>query len=216
MEPPIKPRVLIAEDHRLVLEGMERIVETECEIVGTVTTGRDLVSAVDQLNPDVVLLDIAMPLLNGIEAARQIRQKNPHVKLVYVTMQVDKDYVRAALDTGASGYVLKQAAASDLLTAIRAVQQGRRFLSPMISERFLRQVPRAGQNPSKLFKSLTPRQREVLQLVAEGKSAKEIAGLLYISPKTVEFHKRHLREELHLRNTPELVRYAVEHGWVCS
>jgi DNA-binding NarL/FixJ family response regulator len=216
MEPQIKPRVLIADDHRLVLEGIEKIVETECEIVGTVTTGRDLVSAVDELNPDVILLDVAMPLLNGIEAARQIRRKNPNVKLIYVTMQVNRDYVREAFDAGASGYVVKQAAASDLLNAIREVQQGHYFLSPMISDRFLKHTPPADQNPSKLFRSLTPRQREVLQLVAEGKSAKEIASLLYISLKTVEFHKKHLMEELNLRSTPELVRYAVEHGWVSS
>jgi DNA-binding NarL/FixJ family response regulator len=216
MEPQIKPRVLIADDHRLVLEGIKRIVETECEIAGTVTTGRDLVSAADELNPDVILLDIAMPLLNGIEAARQIRRKNAFVKIIYVTMQVNRDYVREAFEAGASGYVLKQAAASDLLTAIRDVLEGRYFVSPMISDRFLGHVPPADQNPSKLFKSLTPRQREVLQLVAEGKSAKEIASLLFISLKTVEFHKKHLMDELNVRSTPELVRYAVEHGWVSS
>lgn len=209
-----KPRIVIADDHQLVLEGLKGIVENQCEIVGTATDGRQLVSLVAELNPDIVLLDVAMPLLNGIEAARQIKRQNPRVKMIVVTMQLSRDYVREAFEAGASGYVLKQAAASELLTAIHDIQQGRFFVSPLISERFLGRSLAPGENPSKLFSALTSRQREVLQLVAEGKSAKEIAALLFISVKTVEFHKKHLMEELNLRSSAELVRYAVEHGWV--
>ena len=213
---PVKPRILIADDHKLMVEGLAKIVEGECELVGVAGNGREIVAAAVEQNPDVILLDIAMPLLNGIEAARQIKRERPRIKIIFVTMQLNRDYVREAFDVGASGYVLKQAAASELLSAIREAQDGRLFLSPMISDRYLgRELP-AGESPAKLFGSLTSRQREVLQLVAEGKPAKEIAALLYISVKTVEFHKKHLLDELQLRSTAELIRYAVEHGWVAS
>ena len=211
----MKPSVLIADDHKLVVEGLAKIIEGECELVGVVNNGREMVATAIEREPDVVLLDVAMPLLNGIEAARQMKREKPNIKIIFVTMQLSRDYVREAFAAGASGYVLKQAAASELIIAIREVQQGRRFLSPMISDRYLghQQAPSEGAM-DKLFSSLTSRQREVLQLVAEGKPAKEIAALLFISVKTVEFHKKHLMEELNLRNTAELVRYAVEHGWV--
>jgi DNA-binding NarL/FixJ family response regulator len=211
---PLPLRILIAEDHQLVMDGMSRIIDGECEIVGTATTGRQAVLLAEELKPDVILLDIAMPLLNGIDAARQIKRVNPGVKIIFVTVQLNRDYVREAFEAGASGYVLKQAAASELVTAIREAQQGRFFLSSLIAERFLGHQPPAEQNPLKLFSVLTPRQREVLQLVAEGKSAKEIAGTLTISVKTVEFHKKHLMDELDLRSTAELIRYALEKGLV--
>jgi DNA-binding NarL/FixJ family response regulator len=212
----VRPRVLIGDDHRLVVEGLAKIVQGECELVGAVGNGREVVAAAIEQEPDVILLDVTMPLLNGIEAARQIKREKPNIKIVFVTMQLNRDYVREAFEAGGSGYVLKQAAASELMMAIREVQEGRFFLSPMISERYLDNELPAGKSPVKLFSCLTPRQREVLQLVAEGKPAKEIATLLYISVKTVEFHKKHLLNELNLRNTPELIRYAVEHGWVGS
>jgi DNA-binding NarL/FixJ family response regulator len=211
---PLPLRILIAEDHQLVMDGMSRIIDGECQIVGTATTGRQAVLLAEELKPDVVLLDIAMPLLNGIDAARQIKRASPGVKIIFVTVQLNRDYVREAFEAGASGYVLKQAAASELVTAIKEVQQGRFFLSSLIAERFLGHKPPAEQNPLKLFSALTPRQREVLQLVAEGKSAKEIAGTLTISVKTVEFHKKHLMDELDLRSTAELIRYALEKGLV--
>jgi DNA-binding NarL/FixJ family response regulator len=212
----VKPRVLIADDHRLVVEGLAKIVEGECELVGVVANGREVVAVALEKEPDVILLDITMPLLNGIEAGRQIKREKPNIKIIFVTMQLNRDYVREAFEAGGSGYVLKQAAASELMMAIHEVQEGRFFLSPMVSERYLDNELPAGQSPVKLFSCLTSRQREVLQLVAEGKPAKEIAALLYISVKTVEFHKKHLLNELNLRNTPELIRYAVEHGWVGS
>jgi DNA-binding NarL/FixJ family response regulator len=210
----MRPRILIAEDHQLVMDGMSRIIDGECEIIGTVTTGRQAVLLAQDLKPDVILLDIAMPLLNGIDAARQIKRTTPDVKIIFVTVQLNRDYVREAFDAGASGYVLKQAASSELVAAIREVQQGHFFLSSIIADRFLGQRPPVEQNPLKLFSVLTARQREVLQLVAEGKSAKEIGGALTISVKTVEFHKKHLMEELNLRSTAELIRYALEKGLV--
>lgn len=208
-----KPRVLIADDHKLVLEGIKRIVESECTVAGVATTGQEILAMVRDLRPDVVLLDMALPLLNGIEVARKLKAMQSTAKIVFVTMQVKRDYVREAFDAGASGYVAKQAAASDLLAAIREVLHGHFYLSPVIAES-AGALGRPTELPGRLFKSLTPRQREVLQLVAEGKSAKEIAGLLSISVKTIEFHKKHLMQELHARSTAELIRYAIEHDWV--
>jgi DNA-binding NarL/FixJ family response regulator len=212
----VKPRVLIADDHKLVVEGLAKIIEGECELAGSVSNGREVLAAAVEQNPDVILLDVTMPLLNGIEAARQIKRERPNIKIVFATMQLSREYVREAFEAGASGYVLKQAAASELIMAIREVQEGRFFLSPMVSERYFDHEISAGDSPLKLFGSLTSRQREVLQLVAEGRPAKEIASLLYISVKTVEFHKKHILSELNLRSTAELIRYAVEHGWVGS
>ncbi len=212
----MKPRVLIADDHQLFMEGLKRMIEAECEIAGTTTNGRELVAMARKLDPDLIFLDITMPLLNGIEAARQIKSENGRASIIFVTMHMSRDYVREAFEAGAAGYVLKQAAACELKAAIQEVWRGRFFLSPTISENFLGGPLPEGENPSKLFTALTPRQREVLQLVAEGKAAKEIASLLTISVKTVEFHKKHLMEQLNLRSSAELIRYAVEHGWVAS
>jgi len=198
----------------LLLEGLRLIVEPACEVVGTAVNGRELVLLASRLRPDLVLLDVTMPLLNGIEAARQIRSENPEIKLIFVTMQTGRNYVREAFDLGASGYVLKHSAASELLTAIRDVQSGRFALSPVLAEQMPDVDQPTDQNPGKLFGSLTPRQREVLQLVAEGRAAKEIADLLFVSVKTVEFHKKHLMAQLGVRGSTELVRYAVEQGWV--
>ena len=212
----MKPTVIIADDHLLVLEGLKRVVENECTVIGTATNGRELVSLAASLNPDIVLLDVTMPLLNGIEAARQIKAKNNKTKIIFVTMQLSREYIREAFEAGASGYVLKHAAASELGTAIRLVSLGEYFVSPTASERYLGCETPSNRNPTLLFTALTPRQREVLQLVAEGKSAKEIASILFISVKTVEFHKKRLMEELNLAGTAELVRYAVEQGWVAT
>jgi DNA-binding NarL/FixJ family response regulator len=206
----LPPRVVIAEDHQLVLDGIRRIVEGECEVIGTATNGRQAILSAAELRPDLVLLDIALPGLNGIDAARQIKRAFPDIRIIFVTVQLNRDYVREAFEAGASGYVSKQAAATELVAAIREVHQGRFFLSPLVTERFLGPKAVADQNPLKLFASLTPRQREVLQLVAEGKSAKEIGETLTISVKTVEFHKKHLMEELNLRTSAELIRYALE------
>jgi DNA-binding NarL/FixJ family response regulator len=209
-------RVGIVDDHQLVLDGIRKIIETECDVVGTAANGREAIALSADHAPEMMLMDIALPQLNGLDAARAIKRGNPNVRIVFVTVQTNRDYVREAFEAGASGYVLKQAASAELLNAIREVNDGSFFLSSLIAERFLGQKPALDINPLKLFTQLTPRQREVLQLVAEGKSAKEIANNLYISVKTVEFHKKHLMEELHLRTSAELIRYAVEKGFVAS
>ncbi len=207
-------RVGIAEDHQLVIDGIRKVIEGECEVVGTATTGREAITLATDQSPDLMLMDIALPQLNGLDATRQIKRLNPKVRIIFVTVQMNRDYVREAFEAGASGYVVKQATSAELLNAIREVSSGRFFLSPLIAERFLVKKISPEVNPMKLFTSLTPRQREVLQLVAEGKSAKEIASTLYISVKTVEFHKKHLMEELNLKTSAELIRYAVEQGFV--
>ena len=208
-----RPRVLIADDHLLVLEGIKRIVESECIVAGIATSGQDIISAVRELRPDVLLLDVALPVLNGIEVARKLKAAQFNTKIIFVTMQMKRDYVREAFQAGASGYVAKQAAASDLLQAIQDVLAGHYYLSPLIADSIGGPTP-SNELPFLLFRSLTPRQREVLQLVAEGRPAKEISSLLNISVKTVEFHKKHLMQELRARSTAELIRYAVEHDWV--
>ena len=209
-------RLVMADDHVLVVEGVRRILDREYDIVAVVSDGRAAVEATARLTPDVVLLDIAMPLLNGIEAARQIRALDSPSKIVFVTMQTDRDYVRAAFGAGASGYVLKQAAPSELTDAIRTVIGGALYLSPAIAppgtkDFFTAPSP---ETSDRFVVPLTPRQREVLQLIAEGKSAKEIAHVLAISPKTVEFHKAGIMDVLGIRTTAELTRYAMDRGIV--
>jgi DNA-binding NarL/FixJ family response regulator len=184
-------------------------------VAGTASDGRELVKAALHLKPDVIVLDIGMPLLNGIEAARQIRQKHLSAKIIFLTQQGNRAYIREAFRSGASAYVLKQAAASELLTAIEEALQGRYYVSLMISTPAIAMEFNPKVNPGELFGgALTARQREVLQLLAEGKSAKEMASILGISVKTVEFHKASIMDELGLRTAAELTRYAIECGIV--
>jgi len=198
-----RSRVLLAEDHLLVREGLRQLLGEHVEIVGTVGDGRSLLGAVDELRPDVVLLDISMPQLNGLDAAQQLRRAAPAVRVIFVTMHAEPDYVQAAMRTGAAGYVVKSAASAELLAAIDAAMRGSIHVSPQLAALTLE--PRAAD-------PLTPRQREVLQLVAEGRSAREIAEVLGVSRKTVEFHKSSIMRLLGLRSTAELTRYALDHG----
>lgn len=203
-------RVLIADDHALMAEGMARLLSTEYEIVGISMNGRALLSDALHLNPDIVSLDIAMPELNGIEAALQLARIAPRIKVIFVTQQIDLQYLRAAFRAGARGYVAKQSATEELLTAFRRVLAGRRYITPLLAEQAPNLVHELQRNPDKFFTdALTPRQREVLQLVAEGKTVREISAALNISPKTVEFHKNGLMNELGLRTTADLTRYAL-------
>ena len=205
-----KPRVLIADDHALVAEGLARLLSSEYEIVGISSNGRSLLTDATRLNPDVVCLDIAMPVLNGIEAALQLARIAPRIKIVFVTQQIDLQYLRAAFRTGARAYVAKQSAAEELLTALRKVLDGRRYITPILEKQSPDLIHDLQRNPGKVFTdALTPRQREVLQLVAEGKTVREISAALNISPKTVEFHKNGLMNELGLRTTADLTRYAL-------
>jgi DNA-binding NarL/FixJ family response regulator len=206
-----KPRLLVADDHELLLDGLRRLLEPDFELVGVVKDGRAAVSAYEQLRPDALLLDIGMQGLNGIEAARQISRQFPDARLIFVTMQTDRAYVEEAFRAGALGYVVKQSAAAELLDAIKSVLRGRRYLSARIAAAMDAAAPPAsGEATSNFGGRLTPRQREVLQLVAEGHSMKEIARILDISVRTVEFHKNGLIQQLGMRTVAQLTRYAMD------
>jgi DNA-binding NarL/FixJ family response regulator len=207
------PRVLIADDHALVLEAIRTLLEPQCEVVATVTDGRALVESAVMLKPDVVLIDIAMPLLNGLEAVRQLKAKMPGVKLVCLTMNEDSEIGAEAMRAGASGYLLKKSAASELFHAIQEVLKGRSYITPEIArgmqETFIRDPRQVTRRTV-----LTSRQREVTQLLAEGKSLKEAAHLLNVTPRTVAFHKYQIMAEMKLKSTADLVRFAIKNGIV--
>jgi DNA-binding NarL/FixJ family response regulator len=208
-----RPRLLLADDHLLLLEGYRKLLENQFDVVALATDGRQLLELAATAKPDLILLDISMPLLNGIDGARQLRNLVPRSKILVVTMHDDPDYVVEAFHAGASGFLLKRSAAEELERAIRAVLAGSRYITPLITGsaiESLMQAPR--QKPSRW--TLSPRQREVLQLVAEGHTAREIAGLLHISIKTVEFHKSAIMKELGMRSIAEMTRYALRRGLV--
>jgi DNA-binding NarL/FixJ family response regulator len=206
-----KPRVLIADDHALFAEGMARLLAADYDVVGISSNGRVLLDDALRLNPDLICIDVAMPELNGIEAAKQLAKIAPRAKTVIVTQQVDLHYLRAAFHAGARAYVAKQSACDELLEALRRVSRGGDYITPLLTERWPNLLFDLRSNPDKFFSgTLTPRQREVLQLVAEGKSVREISAALNISPKTVEFHKNGIMSELGIRTTAGLTRYALE------
>jgi DNA-binding NarL/FixJ family response regulator len=214
MSPPHRPRVLLADDHLLVAEALRSLLTPEFDLVGVVEDGRALVEAAGALRPDVIVADVSMPHLNGIEALVQLRQGGDQVPVVFLTMHKDVRFARRALEAGASGFVLKHSAATELITAIHAALKGRTYLTPQIAGEVLeamRQEPKQAVDPTG---SLTPRQREVLQLLAEGRLAKEIAASLGISARTVEFHKYQMMETLGLRTNAELIHFAIKNGLV--
>ncbi len=211
-----KPRVLLADDHTFVLEGFKKLLEEHCELVGAVGDGRALVDAVVGLQPQVVILDISMPRLNGIEAAKKLKKLLPEVKLIFVTMHAETVYVNEAFRAGASGYLLKQSAATELAQAVQSVLNGNFYVTPLIARDVVTSFLNPEQSRSATMDDLTGRQREILQLVAEGFSAKEIADQLKISHRTVEFHKAKIMEQLHLHTTIDLVKYAMAQGLVIS
>jgi DNA-binding NarL/FixJ family response regulator len=201
------PRVLLADDHALLLGAFEKLLTPECEVVGTVTDGRALIAAAQQLKPDVIVLDIAMPLLNGLDAGRQIKQMSPRIKLVFLTMNEDADLAAEAFRAGASAYLLKRSAASELLAAIREVMKGRSYVTPLVTEGLVGSFMHTpGRKPAH---ELTPRQREVLQLIAEGHSMKQVAALLNVTPRTVAFHKYRMMEQLNIKSSAELIQFAI-------
>lgn len=209
----LRPRVLIADDHSIVAEGLRSILDKTCEVVGMVQNGRDLVNEALKLTPDVIVLDINMPLLNGLDAAKQVRAQLPQTKLVFLTMRNDPNLAAAALELGPVGYVLKHSASSELLTAVSEVLQGRSFVTSKLRTEI--SLERASR--SKQFKrELSPRQKEVLQLLAEGRPMKEIAGILRISEKTVMFHKYHIMRSFNLKNNADLVLFALKHNLISS
>jgi len=213
-----RPRVLLADDHTLVLEGFRRLLESDFDLVGAVEDGKALLKAAEKLSPDVIVLDISMPLLNGIEATRQLKKSMPSTRVVILTMHADQTYAVEAFRAGASAYLLKRSAASELVFALKEVLKGRVYVTPLIAKdmvtSFLERGDESGQQSGKSPPALSPRQREVLQLVAEGRSNKEIATILNTSIKTVEFHKARIMEKLDIHTTAELTKYAVLHGIV--
>jgi len=186
----------------------------EFEFAGIVEDGRALIKAAQKIVPDVIVADISMPLLNGIEAVRQIKEINPDIKVVFLTMHPDVTYAARAFEVGASGYVLKHSAPSELVTAIREAIKGRTYVTPMIAGELMQSYKEGSHLQREGIGKLTPRQKEVLQLLAEGHSAKEIADTLCISPRTVEFHKYKMMEQLNVKTSAELVGYAIKHGIV--
>lgn len=207
-----KTRILLADDHQIVLEGLKNLLEPQFEIIGTVEDGRALVAKALKLHPDVIVVDISMPLLNGIEAVRQIKKIDEHSKIIFLTMHPDVTYATSAFDAGASGYVLKNSASRELVTAIKEAVQGKTYVTPIIAGELIQtyQNSRAGENL--IDKKLTDRQKEILHLVVEGYSAKEIANMLSISPRTVETHKYNMMQELNLKTTADLIKFAIKNN----
>ncbi len=208
-----KIRILVADDHPIVAEGLRSLLEPTFELVAIVENGRELIAAAKKLKPDAIVVDISMPLLNGIDAVSQIRSEGIQAKIIFLTMHTEASYARRALAAGASAYVLKHSAASELLFAIQQSLAGRTFVTPTIAAKIAH--TRAAEEVSlDALEELTVRQREVLQLLAEGHSAREISSILNLSRRTVEYHKYHLMEVLGLHKTAELIQFAVEHGLV--
>jgi DNA-binding NarL/FixJ family response regulator len=206
----------MADDHSLVLAGLRRLVEEEGDVVGTVEDGRALVEEAKRLRPDLILLDISMPLLNGLDAARQLTKLVPDSKLIFLTVHTTPTYVTEAFKAGAVGYLVKQSATAELKQAIQAVLSGQHYMTPSVTKDMLgtKRLPSEGPVCQRPVTALTPRQREVLQLIAEGKGARSIASILNVSIKTVEFHRARLMEELDLHSVAELTKYAISEGLV--
>lgn len=207
-----KVRILLADDHKMVTEGLRALLEPEFELVGIVEDGHALLEMAKQTNPDVIIADITMPSLNGIDAVEQLKKTGSQAKVVFLTMHHDAMYANRAFEAGASGFVLKHSASEELLTAIREVLKGRTYVTPIIAEELMQTYKNGNEIKKDPVRKLTSRQREVLQLLAEGKSAKEVAKSLHISSRTVEFHKYQIMEELSVKTSAGLVQFAIKHG----
>lgn len=209
-----RPRVLLADDHQIVLDGLSGLISPSFELCGTASDGKQLVEVALKARPDAIVADVSMPLLNGIDAARQLRHQGSKAKFVFLTMHPDVTYLSRALEAGASAYVLKHAASDELITAIRAALRGEIFVSPQLRAGAVNELLDPMRRRAKETLELTPRQRHVLQLLAEGKSAKEIGTLLDISPRTVETHKYNMMDLLGVKTTAQLVQHAIKLGLV--
>ena len=209
----VRARVLIADDHNIVADGLRSVLEKRYNVIGIVQDGRQLLSEAPKLKPDVIVLDIGMPLLNGLDAAERIKTLLPEVKFVFVTMMDDPNLAAAALKLGAVGYVLKQSVVSELLQAVSEVLQGKSYVTPRLrAENWAVREARAQQ----LSKDLTPRQKDVLQLLAEGRRTKEIADILSVSERTVMFHKYHIMNAFNLKSNADLVLLAIKHHLISA
>ena len=209
----IRTRIFLADDHSLLLEAFSNLLEPKYEVVGTATDGRLMLTQVSKLMPDVVLMDIAMPNLNGFEAGEKLKKRLPDIKLIFLTVNEDPEMVKEALRIGADGYLLKSSASAELFQAIEAVLGSRHYVSPKIDQSLTDAFVR-DPSTQKVHGSLTLRQREVLQLLAEGKTMKEVAADLNITPRTVAFHKYQIMEDLNIKNNSELIQYAIKHGFL--
>jgi DNA-binding NarL/FixJ family response regulator len=207
-----KPRILLADDHMLILDGLRNLLERHYDLVGTVQDGQSVVNAALRLQPDLVLMDVAMPVLNGLQAGHRLREQLPTIKLLYVSMYGDPPYVEEALRIGASGYVLKRSGWEELSRAIEAVLAGKQYVSRELSAALPQSSLQPSTSEDSSTRSLTERQRQILRLVAAGYTAKEIGRMLHITSKTVEFHKGRMMRQLQLQSTVELARYALMHG----
>ncbi len=208
-----RPKILLADDHTIVIEGLRRVLEAEFELVGAVADGRALLSAAEKLRPDVIVTDISMPLLNGFEAVRQLKKAGSRAKVIFLTMHAEGGFAAEALRAGASGDLLKHSASEELVRAIREVLKGRSYVSPLIASDTIGNLIK---EPAQLARELTSREGRVVQLVAEGRTSKEIAAVLNISPRTVEFHKYNAMEKLHLKTTAQLITHALKHRFTPS
>jgi DNA-binding NarL/FixJ family response regulator len=211
-----KSRILLADDHQILAEGLRSLLEPEFELVDIVEDGRKLITRAKELSPDVIIADITMPLLNGIEAILKLKKAEVTAKIIILTMHNDITYAMKAFEMGASGFVLKYSAASELILAIREVLAGRTYVTPRIAKDLIELYHHDAARQKDPISILTTRQREVLQLFAEGHSAKEVALILKISPRTAEFHKASFMKSLGIHTTTELTKYAIRHGFIAS
>jgi len=211
-----RPRILIADDHTLVAELCKQLLETEFDVIGVVSDGRTLVRVAGELKPDVIVIDIAMPILNGLDAGRQVKKMLPTVKVVYLTMNVDADVAAEAFARGASGYLIKTCAASEIVLAVRVALRGKSYVSKALSQDAIDAVRWQHKELVKEAERLTDRQREVLQLLAEGKVMKEISSVLAMSTRTVAYHKYRIMDLLGAKSTADLIKYDVRNHMVAA
>ena len=212
-----KIKVVVADDHTILRQGIKALLDNqeEIEVVGEAKDGREAIKAIEELSPDVILMDIAMPGLNGLEATRRIKKKFPKTKVVVLTMHTNEEYIFQILNAGADGYLVKETAFQDLISAISSVHRGEAFMSPSISKKVMTDYIQRAQGEERVgFDTLTTREREILQLVAEGNSNKKIAEVLFISPKTVETHRAHIMDKLNIHDRAGLIKYAIRKGMI--
>ena len=210
----MKARVLLGDDHALILDGLRNVLQTQYEIAGLAQDGRALVQAAEKLKPDLVVVDISMPLLNGFEAAKQIRKSLPHTKVIFLSQHLNPAYLKQALRLGASGYVLKSGATEELQKAIDAVLRGKTYITPAFGEDVIARLWNREGELNEESEELTERQREILQLIVEGRGNKEIADILHLSVKTIEFHRARIMAKLGVRTVAELTKAALQQGLI--
>jgi two-component system response regulator NreC len=212
-----KIKVLVADDHTILRQGIKALLDNQegIEVIGEAKDGREALAIIEETLPDVILMDIAMPGLNGLEATRRIKKKFPRMKVLVLTMYTNEEYIFQILNAGANGYLVKETAFQDLISAIKAVYKNEAFMSPSISKKVINSyIKKAQDDEEQICEILTTREREILQLIAEGNSSKKIAELLFISPKTVETHRTHIMDKLNIHNRTGLIKYAIRKGMV--